>query len=86
MTDFTLPTLHLNGTGRNVLLAGYKDAYHCICTAHAAFSVIEFNARDYYVQGPDAYTRARTERYRMCNLFHELKHYLETHLAHLTSD
>jgi hypothetical protein len=83
MKSPTLPTIHLNGTGRQTLLDHYNDAYRALVTAHAAFTEIEFNARDYYPQGPDAYHRARTERDCALHKFGQLKEYLEAHLIHL---
>ena len=48
MTDLTLPSIHLNGTGRRMLTEDYTAAYHALQTAFRAFQSIEFNARDYY--------------------------------------
>ena len=83
MASPTLPTIHINGTARQTLLDHYNDAYRALLTAHAAFAEIEFNARDYYPQGPDAYPRARTERDIALHKFADLKQYLEAHLVHL---
>jgi hypothetical protein len=83
MTDLTLPTVHINGTGRDRLLADYQSAYKFLCTASDAFADIEFNARDYYVQGDYAFNAARTERDKARAHFGALKTYLEAHLIHL---
>lgn len=56
------PTIHLNGTGAKTLLDGYLEAIHQLGQALNAINNIEFNARDYYPQGPGAYTAARAER------------------------
>ena len=58
----TFPTIHLNGTGKQDLLDGYIAAFLAVDAAVDALTRVEFNARDYYVQGPDAYTAARAER------------------------
>ncbi len=56
-----MPTIHLNGTGKKMLLEGYENAYHAIRDAEKALNNVEFNARDYYVQGPEAWTEAVKE-------------------------
>ena len=84
MTDPTLPTVHFNGTSRQMLSDGYFAAHQRLCEAIAAFQSIEFNARDYYVQGPDAWSAACTDRGRAGNSLHEALMYLEAHLVHLS--
>ena len=56
------PTLHLNGTGKNDLRDGYADAYDAIDKAIEALANAELNGRDFYPQGPGAYSQARSER------------------------
>ncbi len=56
-----VPTVHLNGTGKEMLIRGYEAAYHALVEAQKALGNIEFNPRDYYVQGPDAWTEAAKE-------------------------
>jgi len=80
----TLPSIHLNGTSRVTLLDGYLHAYQLLCQASDALNSVEFNARDYYVQGPDAWSRATTERDAMRHHIRRLKEYLEAHLIHLS--
>jgi hypothetical protein len=84
--SYPLPSIHLNGTGRDRLFADYHAAYKLLCAAADAFADIEFNARDYYVQGDYAYNAARTERDRARANFGALKQYLEAHLLHLSVD
>lgn len=81
---FPLPTVHLNGTSRERLFADYHTAYKLLCAATDAFADIEFNARDYYVQGDYAFNHARTERDNARAHFGALKEYLEAHLLHLS--
>lgn len=51
MTNPTIfPTIHLNGTSREMLSEGYFKAWRELNNAIAAFNAIEFNCRDYYVQ------------------------------------
>jgi hypothetical protein len=82
-TDLTLPTVHLNGTGRKTLAEGYFEAWNRLNEAIAAFNAIEFNARDYYVQPEGAWPKARTERDCAAAHLHQAHAYLETHLLHL---
>ena len=55
------PTIHLNGTGKKMLLEGYENAYHAILEAENALGKVEFNARDYYPQGDGAWSEAIKE-------------------------
>ncbi len=55
------PTLHLNGTGKEMLGKGYEDAHTALRKVEEAFGRIEFNPRDYYVQGPEAWPEAVKE-------------------------
>lgn len=55
------PTVHLNGTDGNVLRDQYKEAADAVRAAIDAVCDAGPNARDYYVQGPDAYRAAQRE-------------------------
>jgi hypothetical protein len=55
MQNITLPLIHLNGTSRNNLIDGYDKAAYALSDFENAFDAIEFNARDYYPKGPDAF-------------------------------
>jgi len=83
MSDLTLPTIHLNGTGRKMLNDDYFNAYLKLQEAIRAFRSIEFHARDYYVAGHDAFHKARTERDIALTQLNLVQVYLETHLAHI---
>lgn len=83
---YPLPSIHLNGTSRATLLADYKAAYEKLHSFSRSFRSIEFNARDYYVQGPDAFAKARTERGIMEHKIDSLMQYLIAHLIHLSDD
>ena len=83
MTDLTLPSIHLNGSGRRMLTEDYTTAYRAIQAAIRPFQSVEFNARDYYPQGADAFTRARRQRDVQLQHLAEVQHYLETHLMHI---
>lgn len=55
------PTVHLNGTSRADLDKQYEDAYRALGEVVDVVQRAAPNARDYYVQSPDAYTQARDE-------------------------
>ena len=82
-TNLTVPSVHLNGTGRKTLQEDYFRAYRALDEAIEAFYKIEFNARDYYVQDDGAFFKARTERECELQRFAQIKAYLEAHLISL---
>ena len=55
------PTVHLNGTSKDELLQGYLDAINALREASVKIGHAGPNARDYYVQGHDAFTQARDQ-------------------------
>jgi superfamily I DNA/RNA helicase len=61
-TVYTLPTIHLNGTGAKSLADEYRAVYQAIDRASDALAAATCNARDFYPQGPGAYEQARKER------------------------
>jgi hypothetical protein len=81
--NITPPTVHLNGTSHRELYNGYEEAYHAVRAAQEAFNFIEFNARDYYVQGDDAFTKARDHRNEQRQALAQVEEYLLQHLAAL---
>jgi hypothetical protein len=78
--NITAPTIHLNGTSAKDLWAGYEAAYDAVRAAQEAIGKIEFNARDYWVQGPDAFTKARVHRCEQIKALAEVENYLFEHL------
>jgi hypothetical protein len=57
----TVPTVHLNGTSKRSLIEQYVDASTSVGTAILFLEENGPNARDYYVQGSDVFTRAVAE-------------------------
>ena len=68
----TLPTIHSNGTSARCLAEGYADARIAVNTAAQQLSKVEFNARDYYVQGSQAWSQAVAERKEMFDALAEI--------------
>jgi hypothetical protein len=81
----TPPTVHSNGTGYKDLRNGYEAAYEAVRAAQEALGKIEFNARDYYVQDADAFTKARDHRYEQRQALAQVEEYLLQHLLSLQS-
>jgi len=79
----TLPTIHRNGTSAKDLKAGYDAAAEALEAFADTFGNIEFNSRDYYVQGSEAWTKAIEERYAIHTKVKEIAIYLQTIREHL---
>jgi len=79
----TPPTVHLNGTSAKDLWEGYEAAYEAVRAAQDALGKIEFNARDYYVQDADAFTKARDHRIEQRQALDNVEEYLLQHLLSL---
>ena len=78
-----MPTVHMNGTSHKMLTEGYEDAYDALKTFTKAFGRIEFNARDYYVQEPNAWNDAVDARIDMNEKIRDILKYVEDHLESL---
>lgn len=78
--NITAPTIHLNGTSAKELWAGYEAAYDAVRAAQEAIGKIEFNARDYYVQSPNAWGQARDARNEQLQALAQVEEYLLQHL------
>lgn len=79
----TLPTVHMNGTSREALQAGYDNAADKLLAFTEAWGAVEFNARDYYTTGPDTYNTARDERMEINKAIGAASRYLEAIRIHL---
>lgn len=56
-----LPTVHLNGTGIESLMAQYNNAYYALTEAIRKMAAAAPNGRDYYLQGPGVWQSAVAE-------------------------
>jgi len=81
--DYTLPTIHINGNSRESLANGYSNAYRKLIEFRNAFNEIDHNARNYYPQGPCAWTRSCDQRDVQRQRITDLMTYLEAHLIEL---
>jgi hypothetical protein len=59
----TTPTIHLNGTSRESLLDGYRNAADALRGAIAALQQTAPHGRDYYPQGDNVLYVATDEHY-----------------------
>lgn len=71
------PTIHINGTSLEVLSKQYTDAAIAVSNAISALYSAAPNARDYYVQGPDAYNHAAKDHAERINKLNSVYRELE---------
>ena len=92
---YPLPTVHLNGTGKKMLLEGNTRILGAINDLKEAINDCEFHGRDYYVQDNDpamdafnddnAFSRAYNERQKHLKALADMKQYFLNHVEHLVS-
>lgn len=89
-TKAFLPTVHLNGTGRETLFREYQSAYRAIREAREKFASTTCHARDYYVQpavdGQSPYCFARVQRDEILDKYQEIEDFLSQFVTHLHPD
>ena len=93
--NYPLPTVHLNGTGKKMLLEGNTRILGAINDVKEAIQSCEFHGRDYYVQDNDpamdafnddnAFSRAYNERQKHLKALADMKQYFLNHVEHLIS-
>ena len=85
MTTHTLPIVHMNGTSLEELTRGYDAIDDALYSLKGAMSSLEFNARDYYLGGPEHWEKARDERMEMNRHLHSIIGWVNAHRSHLYS-
>jgi hypothetical protein len=89
--NYPLPTVHLNGTSRDMLLRGEMKLHDALNKVSEALQECEFHSRDYYVQDIDdtviggAYGLALKERQKHTNNLIDFKQYNLEQVMHLRS-
>lgn len=73
---FTVPTIHLNGTGATTLRDEYAAAHDALNKAVEALVGATCNARDFYVHGQTAFDKARQERADALDALRSTQHYV----------
>ena len=87
--NYPLPTVHLNGTGKKMLLEGNTRFLGAINEVKEAIQACEFHSRDYYVQDIDdtviggAYGLAVEERQKHLQALADMERYFMNHVEHL---
>ena len=64
-------------------MAGYDAAYDALHAFQNVMGEIEFNARDYYVNGPESWEAARDARVAINQKIKDIETYITTHLMHI---
>jgi hypothetical protein len=82
-TELTLPLVHMNGTGKATLCDDYDAASEALRDFIDAWGKMEFNSRDYYPLGPDAWGKARDARDEINRKIRDIDEYIDAHRAHL---
>ena len=76
------PLCHLNGTGRDTLIAQREAAYSALTAAIRAFKAMAPNGRDYYVE-PGLLEQALEQHDRRLRALTDLQDELEAELENL---
>jgi hypothetical protein len=77
-TILATPTVHINGTSKQALIDQLGDAIHALHEAGRKLAAATPNARDYYVQGNDAFTTAMRQHDARMTKLREIVAELET--------
>jgi hypothetical protein len=72
-----IPTIHLNGTSRESLLQDLIKALEALTDATDAVQKCSPNARDYYVQGNEAFPLARSQHEKRLQALYTIRDELE---------
>lgn len=80
-----MPLIHMNGTGKKTLFEDYDTAADKLHDFIESWGKMEFNARDYYPHGPEAWTQARDARDAINAKIREIREYIDAHREHLYS-
>tara|TARA_Y100001937_G_scaffold59157_1_gene81233 strand:- start:142 stop:441 length:300 start_codon:yes stop_codon:yes gene_type:complete len=91
--NYPLPTVHLNGTGKKMLLEGNTRIIQAVNDLKEAINDCEFHGRDYYVQDANpamdafnddnAFSRAYNERQKHLKALADMERYFMNHVEHL---
>ena len=79
---YTLPTIHLNGTGADTLANEYTNALCAASMLRQSIAEATCHARDFYPQGNHAWIDARNERAEILTKLLEIEEYLIAWATH----
>lgn len=80
-----LPSKHSNGTGKDILIKQYDELSTAFNNFVKKWEEIDFNARDYYIQGPEAWREASSERENLSKKLIDVSLYINEIREHLYS-
>lgn len=80
------PTLHMNGSSSDTLLATYRKSVEALRLAIDALSAASPNGRDYYPQGDGAMRTATAEHTSRISRLVSVKQELEALWEHVTDE
>ena len=93
--NYPLPTVHLNDTGKKMLLEGNTRILGAINDLKEAIQSCEFHGRDYYVQDANpamdafnddnAFSRAYNERQKHLQAIADMERYFLNHVDHISN-
>ena len=89
--EYPLPTVHLNGTSKKMLLDGYWGIIRAIQNLEDTMCKCVFHARDYYVHPLEdtviggAYGLALEERQKHLKNLLAFREYIEEHINHISN-
>ena len=89
--EYPLPTVHLNGTPKEVLLEGNEGIIRAIFRLKEAINNCVFHGRDYYVHPLEdtviggAYGLALEERQKHLKNLLAFREYIEEHINHISN-
>jgi hypothetical protein len=87
--EYPLPTVHLNGTPKEVLLEGNEGIIRAIFRLKEAINNCVFHGRDYYVHPLEdtviggAYGLAADERQKHLQALADFEAYIQKHYDHI---
>ena len=88
--EYPLPTVHMNGTGKKMLLEGNERIIRAIHNLKEAIQNCEFHGRDYYVHPLEdtglggAYGLAADERQKHLQAIADFEAYILKHYDHIS--
>ena len=86
--EYPLPTVHMNGTGKEMLYKGNIHILQAINELEESINACTFHGRDYYLADEDPYSygtynKALVERQKHLAALCAFKNYIEDHINHI---
>ena len=78
--EYTMPVIHMNGSGEDSLRRQYNDLFCAVSDAQAKLLDVDFHQRDYYPLGEEAWNQALIERIEVCEAMNKVYRYARSHM------